>query len=180
MSSPQYILSHLTATDIPLIWQHINRREVIERMYRQTHGELHAYSCFYDVLGWDEQHLAEDPPTIRKAYQDGAICLGLWDAERLIAVSVIGAHPVTLYPQARLLSYFYVDADYRGQGIGADLMQATLASLKDLNATALYISAIPTCNTVDFYMRQGAKVLYQPDPTLFAAEPEDIHLLCTA
>jgi hypothetical protein len=44
----------------------------------------------------------------------------------------------------------------------------------------IYRSATPTEGTVQFYLRQGCVVLEQPDPGLFALEPEDIHLECAS
>ena len=39
----------------------------------------------------------------------------------------------------------------------------------------MYISATPTQHTIDFYLRLGCQVTNEPDPELFAQEPEDIH-----
>jgi hypothetical protein len=42
----------------------------------------------------------------------------------------------------------------------------------------LYISAAPTENTVNFYLRRGSLLAATPEPDLFALEPKDIHLVC--
>jgi hypothetical protein len=42
----------------------------------------------------------------------------------------------------------------------------------------MYISATPSENTVNFYLRRGAVVTSEPDPELFEFEPEDIHFVC--
>jgi hypothetical protein len=42
----------------------------------------------------------------------------------------------------------------------------------------MYISATPSEHTVDFYMRLGCRLAAEPDPELYAFEPEDIHLEC--
>jgi hypothetical protein len=42
----------------------------------------------------------------------------------------------------------------------------------------MYISATPSENTVNFYMRLGCEIASEPDPELLAREPEDIHLEC--
>jgi hypothetical protein len=44
--------------------------------------------------------------------------------------------------------------------------------------TWLYISATPSQNTVDFYLKRGCQVTGDPDPELWELEPEDIHLVC--
>jgi hypothetical protein len=42
----------------------------------------------------------------------------------------------------------------------------------------IYVSSIPTRNSVDFYLRQGFQLTNTPHPELFAQEPEDIHMVC--
>jgi hypothetical protein len=43
-------------------------------------------------------------------------------------------------------------------------------------AKRLYISATPSENTVNFYLRLGCELTSQADPELFELEPDDIHL----
>ncbi len=52
-------------------------------------------------------------------------------------------------------------------------------SAQNFGADKLYISATPTKNTVEFYLKRGAVPVIEPDPGLFADEPEDIHLELT-
>lgn len=171
-------LRPLAQSELELIWSQINRRELITQMYWQHGDELEAYDCHHDVEAWDAKMVAEDRISLNKAYNKGAIFTGAWDAERLVGVCVVSKEPIASFVGARFLKYFYIDADYRGCGIGAKLMQAAKHSVQQLKGNALYISSIPTCNTVDFYISQGAEVLVEPDPDLFELEPEDVHLLC--
>ena len=124
--------------------------------------------------------MENDPSLLKNLHQQGALCVGGFDeSNRLIAVQVVYNQHIADYPEAKLLQYFYVDADHQGLGIGTQLMQAAIASAKQLNAKQLYISATPSKRTVDFYLKQGAQLLAQPDQQLFEREPEDIHLLYT-
>jgi predicted N-acetyltransferase YhbS len=75
------------------------------------------------------------------------------------------------------LEPLHVSAPYRNQGIGKHLTQLVANAARSRGATSLYISSIPAKNSVDAYLRMGATVLAQPDPELFANEPEDIHLV---
>lgn len=147
-------------------------------MYVQQNQHLSLIECFYDVQSWDEYHLENDPPHIHQLIQYGALCLGTYTSEnQLIAVTVISNQHISDYPQAKLLAYFYVDANHQGLGIGAKLIHASMNLAKQLGAKQLYISATPSKRTVDFYLKHGAEILAQPDQKLFALEPEDIHLL---
>lgn len=171
-------LRPLEQTEIDLIWSHIDRRELITQMYWQNHDELEAYDCHHDVEAWDKEMLSQDPIDLKKAYASGAAFTGAWQGQQLLGVCVVARRSVESISGAHLLKYFYIDANHRGLGIGTQLMQAAFQSVREFKGNALYISSIPTCNTVDFYISQGAEVLPDPDPRLFELEPEDVHLLC--
>ena len=172
-------LRPLKYTQIDLIWQHISRRELITQLYIQKQEQLELTDCFYDVENWDDYHLENDPPKLKELYQQGASFVGAFNtSEKLVGISVVSNQHIADYPDAKLLQYFYVDADQQGQGIGAKLMQAAKESAKQLGALQLYISATPSKRTVDFYIKHGAVVIGHPDQHLWELEPEDIHLLC--
>ncbi|WP_061519611.1 GNAT family N-acetyltransferase [Acinetobacter venetianus] len=170
----------LEITELDLIWQHISRRELITQMYRQQKQQLELIDCFYDVKNWDAYHLENDPPLLKMLHQHGALCAGAFDSShRLIAIQVVSNQYIADYPEAKLLQYFYVDANHQNLGIGAQLMQSSIISAKQLGAKQLYISATPSKRTIDFYLKQGATLLEKPDQHLFELEPEDIHMLYT-
>jgi GNAT superfamily N-acetyltransferase len=75
------------------------------------------------------------------------------------------------------LYYLYVSRAYRGRGVGTQLFDAAVSHARGAGATALYVSATPTENTVDFYLNRGCVLAPEPDPRLLAAEPDDIHLI---
>lgn len=173
------ILRSLQSSEIDLIWQQISRRELITQNYIQKQQKLELVDCFFDVQNWDSYHLENDPPKLKQLFAQGSIFVGAFNAsEKLVGVSVVSNQVITDYPHAKLLHYFYVDANQQGQGIGSKLMQATKESAKQLGANQLYISATPSRRTVDFYIKHGAEPLSAPDQQLWQLEPEDIHLLC--
>lgn len=67
---------------------------------------------------------------------------------------------------------------YRGQGRGQRLFDLARVEATQRGANSLYVSATPSENTIDFYLRLGCKVIAEPDRELFELEPEDIHLEC--
>jgi GNAT superfamily N-acetyltransferase len=95
----------------------------------------------------------------------------------LVGVSVSDTEPIKTAPDQLQLLYLYVSRHARAQGVGTRLLQRTAAEARALKAEALYISATPTENTVNFYLRRGSSLNPNADPDLFAAEPEDIHLV---
>lgn len=169
----------LTDLEIDLIWQQISRHELITQMYLQHQQNLTLVDCYFDVDHWDEYHLLNDPPLLKHLYQQGGLCIGAYHSDKLLGVQMISNQIIQDFPDAKLLQYFYVDADHQGLGIGKQLMQSAVSAAKQLKAKQLYISATPSKRTVDFYLKHGAKALENPDQQLFRLEPEDIHLLYT-
>jgi hypothetical protein len=82
---------------------------------------------------------------------------------------------------ARLLATFEIFSrrrSHRGRGLGAKVFKLAKKTARERGAKSLYISATPSENTVNFYLRLGCKVAEQPERDLFELEPEDIHLGC--
>ena len=110
-------------------------------------------------------------------FDRGGTFVGMFDAEALIGVSVLESARVGRAGDQMQLAYLYVSCAYRGRGVGTQLFDAALSFAREAGANALYISATPTENTVDFYLDRGCVLAPEPDPRLLAAEPDDIHLL---
>jgi predicted N-acetyltransferase YhbS len=74
------------------------------------------------------------------------------------------------------LKFLHVSRAYRKQGLGSRLFKIALEKARTLGAKKLYISATPSENTINYYLRLGCALATEIDPELFALEPEDIHL----
>ena len=74
------------------------------------------------------------------------------------------------------LKFPHASRDVRKQGLGSRLFNIAVEKTKALGAKKLYISATPSENTVNYYLRLGCVLVSEVDPELFALEPEDIHL----
>jgi hypothetical protein len=61
---------------------------------------------------------------------------------------------------------------------GRQLFAHAQAAAQERWARGLYISATPSTHTVGFYRSLGCRLIAEPDPELFALEPEDIHFVC--
>ncbi|MEW5717904.1 MAG: GNAT family N-acetyltransferase [Chloroflexota bacterium] len=76
------------------------------------------------------------------------------------------------------LKFLHVSKDYRKNGLGKRLYELAAITARERGARRMYVSATPSENTVKFYQRRGCRIAPEPDPELFALEPEDIHLEC--
>jgi len=171
-----FIIRPLQRSEVTDIWQ-IDRSEIIEEMYRLEGEKLLLESRFYDVRGWPEGEAEIYTPILLDCYDHEGVFLGAYLDETLVAVAATDVRPVGAYPDLHQLGFMHVSNAARGMGLAGELYRRSIAMAKETGAEGFYISATPTRRTIDFYLRQGAKVTTMPDPLLFNREPEDIHLI---
>jgi GNAT superfamily N-acetyltransferase len=167
----------LERDEIPLVWT-IDRAEYIERIYVLEDGELVLQPHNFQVPGWEPGKAENDTPWLYEIFDRGGTFIAAFDDQRLVGAAAVD----TLWrgPDRDLvqLAWLHVSNGYRKQGVGTRLINDARAVAREMGAKGLYISSAPTENTVNFYRSFGSQVLAEPDPELFAWEPEDIHLVC--
>jgi GNAT superfamily N-acetyltransferase len=161
--------------EIDLIWT-IDRSEVHHHIFKVVDGQLTLVPAYFEIPGWHPKTIGSDTIKLRDCFDRGGIFRGAFDADALIGVSVVETKLIKSAPDHLQLLYLYVSRPLRGRGVGRELFTEAAETARTLGAKALYISAVPTANTVSFYLHLGATLVADPDPDLFAAEPDDIHL----
>jgi GNAT superfamily N-acetyltransferase len=151
-------LRPLDREEVPLIWA-IDRSETHDEIYVLRDGALKRVPNHFEIPGWHPAMVEADTPRLRAA----DLRIGAFDGDRLVGVAAL---------EGERLYYLYVDAAYRGRGVGTALFEAAVEDRQ-----RLVVSSIPTRNTVDFYLARGCVLDPDPDPAQLAAEPNDIHLL---
>jgi len=165
----------LTRDEIELIWT-IDRSEVHHHIYKVVAGQLTLVPAYFEIPGWHPRMIEADTPKLHECFDRGGVFLGSFDGDTLIGVSVVDTKPVGSAGEHVQLLYLYVSRSARAQGVGSTLFAAAAEAARELGAKALYVSAVPTENTVNFYLRRGSSLATPPDRDLLAAEPDDIHL----
>lgn len=166
----------LTRAEIKDIWTTIDRSELIEAIYHLERGALVLKPERYDMQGWPPGEAEASTRLLEDCYDRGGWFYGLFDDSRLVGVAVLEARFIG-DPQDQLqLDFLHVSNGYRDQGLGRRLFNLAAAEAGRRGARRLYISATPSQHTIGFYLGLGCSVMAEPDPELFALEPEDIHL----
>ncbi|MGZ9234293.1 MAG: GNAT family N-acetyltransferase [Anaerolineales bacterium] len=165
----------LQRDEISLIWQ-IDRSEVIEHIYYLREGKLIPEPEHYAVQGWPPGESELYTPILLDCYDRGGMFWGAFDSDTLVGVSILESKFIGAQHDTLQLKFLHVSRDYRKQGIASTLFRLAVEKAKALRTNKLYISATPSENTVNYYMRLGSVLATEIDPELFALEPEDIHL----
>jgi len=168
----------LTESDLPLLAL-IDRSELVKECYRVESGELILYPARFDMRGWPEGEAEENARVLEKSWRNGGWLHGLFDGVTLVAAVVVDNRVIHNQGlKMRQLKFLHISRAWRGQGLGGRLFALACEHGREVGADALYVSATESRNTVEFYQRQGCRLLTQPDPELFALEPLDIHFYC--
>jgi predicted N-acetyltransferase YhbS len=73
----------------------------------------------------------------------------------LLGVAILESKFIGSQHDSLQLKFLHVSRDYRKQGIASTLFKLAVEKAKGLGAKKLYISATPSENTVNYYMRLG-------------------------
>lgn len=166
----------LRRDEVALVWG-IDRREVIEEIYSLKDGKLVLRPEFYDMSGWPEGEAEHYTPILLDCFDRGGWFLGLFDQGGLIGAVVVDSRRFGPRNEWLQLKFLHLSHAYRRRGLGAYLFRLAAAQARRLAGGALYVSATPSRNTVDFYTGLGCQLCEEPDEQLYRLEPEDIHLL---
>ena len=170
------IIRVLQREEIQLVWQ-VDRSEIIENVYYLRDGQLVLEREHYDMQGWPPNEAEHYTPILTACFDRGGTFWGAFkDDGRIIGVSILESKFIGSKRDTLQLKFLHVSHEARRQGMGTKLFNLAVEKAKSLGASKLYISATPSENTINYYMRLGCALASEIDPELFALEPEDIHL----
>jgi GNAT superfamily N-acetyltransferase len=119
-------------------------------------------------------------PNDCRIFLDGAITSGRWHiwvaevGERIVShayLALIDKVPRPIRENARIayLTNVYTRPDYRGQGIGAEIVRRAQAAAREADVELIIVW--PSEESVDFYMRHG--FTRSDEPLIWAASEDD-------
>lgn len=171
--------SELLRAEIEQVWD-IDRSEVIDKVYYLENGTLVLRPQHHDVPGWPPGEAEKYTPILLDCFDRGGWFHGAFDDTKLVGLVVLDCKRIGKRKDQLQLKFLHVSNAYRNRGLGKRLFDLARAVARERGARQVYISATPSENTVNFYLRLGCQVADEPDPELLALEPEDIHLVCLA
>ena len=165
----------LTRDQIRFLSQ-IDRSETVPRIYVMKDGALELVGHDFVIPDWSAAEKQQRIAELQALYDSGATFLGAFDGPLLVGLAALDHHFVKTGKKRLNLAGIWVSKGYRGRYINRTLFQWAAQEAHKQGAYAMYISATPSQNTVDFYRNLGCRPANPIDPDLFAKEPEDIHL----
>ena len=172
-------VSRLPAEDVSLLGT-IDRSEHVDVQYCVIDDELQQIPvAITEVAPWDPtgsgpHSVADKIAFCESAVARGGILLGAFDGERPAGLAIVNP---AFEPLLAWLAFLHVSRPYRRRGAARALWNLAADIAVANGAKSIYVSATPTGSAVGFYLRQGCRLAHPVHPDLFAAEPEDIHLV---
>ena len=155
----------------------IDRSEDVRIHYRVVGKQLVADEVIDTVPNFFAEGDHHSIPELVREWQPvvdaGGVLLGAFDNGRLAALALLGNE---VAPGVCQLALLFVSGPYRRKGVAGTLMDEVERLVVSRNATAIYVSSVPSDSAVGFYLSRGFE-LTEPLPELWAKEPDDIHMV---
>jgi GNAT superfamily N-acetyltransferase len=124
--------------------------------------------------GSGSHSVASQTAFVQDVLAEGGQLLGAFEDDGLLGLAVVVP---SFEPGLAWLAWLHVSRPHRRQGVGVALWDAAIDLARGRGASSLYVSATPTGSAVGFYLRRGCRLADPVHPTLFAHEPDDVHLV---
>lgn len=154
----------------------IDRSETVRSIYVFDSGGIREKEVFFDITGFPEGELEEIIDRQRKILAAGGSVYGAFDGVQLVGVASVENRLRGTDRNYCKMDILHVSNAYRRRGIAIRLMEMCKEKAREFGAFKLYISATESKNTVEFYLKRGARLTEELDPELYSLEPDDIHL----
>ncbi|PAB60366.1 GNAT family N-acetyltransferase [Anaeromicrobium sediminis] len=154
----------------------IDRSEVVERICLHKDGQLIIKEEFYHIKGWHEKELQDYIEILHDISDRGGTIYGAFEGAEICGIAALDSQFFGINNEYLKFDKLYVSKNYRGKGIGTELVKLVRKKALEMGAKKLYISATPFENTVRFYMGVGCTLAEEFIKEMHDLEPEDIHL----
>ena len=148
-----------------------SRYQIVKYEYRLVNGVLQL--CHKPSIDdWSTERKREKANEILSGKH---IVYGAVDENRIVGIILLC---LELDHNRMIIDSFHVSSDKRRRGIGMNLFKTAKEEAKKRGATALYVSASPAQETIDFYTAMGFKVSLNPIESYANDNPGDIQMEC--
>ena len=106
---------------------------------------------------WSEEKRRWIPQYLNRQTERGGVVVATFEAEHLIGFASLDGYLRGETAKYANLTMLFVDDRWKRQGIGKMLFLEICKYAEKMNADKLFISAIPSVETLDFYFNIGCK-----------------------
>ena len=128
--------------------------QVILKKWINKHERWELIDTF-EVREWNEEKRKWIPKYLQQQIERGGSAVGAYIKDNLVGFCCIDGIEEIKGCQYANVTMLFVDDDYQNMGLGKALFTSICESAKKLKAEKLFISAIPSMETIAFYFQMG-------------------------
>lgn len=159
-----------------LRFEEIDRTEEITHIWYVRDDEMVLEEEHWHLTGWPPDELPRQREHLRECMESGGSAWGAFDGERLVGIAVLDGRWYGTAGETLDMYFMHVSNGYRHQGIGKLLTELVKERAREMGAKRLFVSGLPSLNTIGFYMAMGFDRAREVDPRLYEREPDDVHM----
>ena len=159
-----------------LRFEEVDRSEVIDHVYHLRDGQLVLEEEHWELRGWPPEDLPGQRAHLRECLDGGGAAWGAFDGDRLVGIAVLDGRWYGRGGDTLDLYFLHVSDGYRHRGIGRRMVELVEQRAREMGARRLFVSGLPSRNTIRFYLALGFGRSEDADPLLAGREPDDIHM----
>lgn len=145
----------LTPSDIhPEMLKSFNDRQVITDIWVKTE-DRYTLSKTNEVYMWNDSKRIWISQYLARQMESGGYVAGAFFGNKLVGFASIDGVLEGVQEKYANLTMLFVDDDFKRKGIGRSLFSEMCRCAKGIGADKLFISAIPSYETVAFYFNMG-------------------------
>ena len=127
------------------------------------------------IREWSEEKKRWITLWLRDQTEEGGAAIGAYEDGRLVGFASVDGPLTEGFPRYANLTLLFVDDARQRRGIGSLLFGAACACAKRKGADRLFVSAVPSRETIAFYTRMGCRDAETVPPDFVDTE-EDLYL----
>jgi len=171
------IIKELPTTEISQLAL-IDRAESVQTVYHVVNNRLVKKNQEFDILSWSLEDNGNHSVTAKIRGMEPELINGTLLGAYLNGILAgLGSIRYHLTDDTAQLLSLHVSKPFRRLRVASALYKELERLALDSKAKYFYVSACPTGSAVGFYLNKGFQPTNTPHPQLFAAEPEDIHMI---
>ena len=155
----------------------IDRTEIINYIYYYKKGKLELVEEFCRVNKWSNEQELIHISALKDTYDSGGFIFGAFDGPKIAGVISLDSEFIGKNKDHLNLAGFWVSSQYRNKGIGRKLLELVIEKAMEIGTAMIYVSATPSQNTVNFYLKGGFELADEIIENLYELEPLDIHMV---
>ena len=157
-------------------FKEIDRAEVIDHIYYMRDGQLVLEEEHWELNGWPPGDLPDIKLKLHACLDEGGAAWGAFDGDHLVGIAALDGRWYGAAGKTLDMYFLHVSNGCRHKGLGRTLAEMMKERAREMGAKRLFVSGLPSLNTIRFYQAMGFDIAEDVDPRLFEREPEDIHM----